>query len=225
MRDPLILPLTLTGWRHSIHTAIVRLTLAEKGVAARFTEVDPFRTPDAAGLSPFGMVPVLRQGDFTLYETGAICRWIDEGFPGPALQPGDPKARARMVQTIAIMDAHGFRPMLRDHYGAGVFALAEGEPPDPARVSAGLRAAMPVLAALEVIAAEGLVMSGPLTLADLHLAPMFAGFTRSPDGAAAVAGFPALHSWWQRQAKRPHLATCLAPLPDHKPGPAISNGI
>lgn len=88
MRDPLILPLILTGWRHSIHTAIVRLTLAEKGVAARFVEVDQFRTPDAAGLSPFGMVPVLRQGEFTLYETGAICRWIDEGFDGPALQPG-----------------------------------------------------------------------------------------------------------------------------------------
>lgn len=74
---------------------------------------------------------------------------------------------------------------------------------------------MPVLAALDGIATEGLVLSGPLTLADLHLAPMFAGFTRSPDGAAAVAAFPALHNWWQRQAKRPHVATCLAPLPDH----------
>ncbi|WP_112312464.1 glutathione S-transferase family protein [Pseudogemmobacter bohemicus] len=209
--------LILTGWRHSLYTAIVRLTLAEKGVCARFVEADPFATPEAAGLSPFGMVPVLRQGDFALYETAAICRWIDEGFPGRDLQPRGPRARARMVQVIAIMDAHGFRPMLRDHYGAGVFALAEGAPPDPARSAAGLVAAAPVLAALEAIAREGLVLFGPLTLADLHLAPMMLAFTRSREGEAALMRFPALAGWWLRTSRRPHVGACLAPLPVPEP--------
>lgn len=211
--------LILTGWRHSLYTAIVRLTLAEKGVAARFVEADPFATPPAAGLSPFGMVPVLSQGEFVLYETAAISRWIDEGFAGPDLQPREPRARARMVQVIAIMDAHGFRPMIRDHYGAGVFALAEGAASDPVRSNAGLVAAEPVLAALDAIAAEGLVLSAPLTLADLHLAPMMLAFTRSREGEAALMRFPALAGWWHRTSHRPHVATCLAPLPVPEPPP------
>ena len=38
-------------------------------------------------LHPFGRVPTLVHDGFALYETGAISRYIDRAFPGPALQP------------------------------------------------------------------------------------------------------------------------------------------
>ncbi len=212
-------PLILTGWRHSVYTRIVRLVLAEKGLTAVFRDVDPFAQPKPPGLSPFGLVPVLRQGGFSLYETCAITRWLDESFAGQSLQPQDARARARMAQVIAVADAHGYRPMVRQVYGGGVFAPAEGRPRDGAAVAAGLDGAVPVLAALEGLAAEGrvLVPGGAITLADLHLAAMVDAFTRAPEGRAALEARPALARWWVALRGRPALAATDPGLPDPLP--------
>jgi glutathione S-transferase len=44
----------------------------------------------------FGKIPAFEHAGFRLYETGAITRYVDEAFPGPRLQPDDPRDRARM---------------------------------------------------------------------------------------------------------------------------------
>ena len=54
--------------------------------------------------NPFARVPVLDHGDFRLYETQAILRYLDAILPGPALQPKEPKALARMSQIANIVD-------------------------------------------------------------------------------------------------------------------------
>ncbi len=73
-------------------------------------EADPF-DPNAAerlrDLNPFGRVPVLRHGQFDLYETSAITRYVDAAFDGPRLVPDDPRASAQMAQVIAVIDAYG----------------------------------------------------------------------------------------------------------------------
>ena len=38
------------------------------------------------------------------------------------------KAKARMAQAISLFDAHGFRPLILDHYANAVFAKLEGQP-------------------------------------------------------------------------------------------------
>ena len=84
------MPLVLHGYRYSVYVRIVRLALAEKGVAYERVEVNPF-APDVPAaylaLHPFGRVPTLVHDDFALYETGAITRYLDRAFAGPALQP------------------------------------------------------------------------------------------------------------------------------------------
>lgn len=201
--------LRLTGYRYSIYTRIARLVLIEKGVAHEVAEVDPFADPrpaDLLSLNPFGRVPVLQHDGFTLYETAAILRYVDAAFPGPALVPAEPRATARMAQVIGIADAHGYWPLVRQVYAQRVFRPHEGLEPDPAEVAAGLAAAGPVLEALEAIAAEGLQLAGgPLSLADLHLAPMIAAFATAPEGAALLAARPALSRWWQQMAARPSM--------------------
>src|SRR5436190_22831101 len=106
----------LHGYRYSVYVRIARLALAEKAVAYDRVEVNPF-APDVPAsylaLHPFGRVPTLVHDGFTLYETGAIIRYIDRAFPGPALQPTEPKALARMDQAIAIVDAYGYWPVVR----------------------------------------------------------------------------------------------------------------
>ena len=41
-----------------------------------------------------------------------------------------------------------------------------------------------------------------VTLADLHLAPMIDYFLMAPEGAAMMAGYPALSTWWRWIAER-----------------------
>src|SRR6478735_9346904 len=70
-----IMPLVLHGYHYSVYVRIVRLALAEKGVAYDRVEVNPF-VPDVPSaylaLHPFGRVPTLVHDGFALYETGAI---------------------------------------------------------------------------------------------------------------------------------------------------------
>src|SRR5689334_25046846 len=97
--------LVLHGYRYSVYVRIARLTLAEKGVAYDRVEVNPFAPDPPASylaLHPFNRVPTLVHDGFVLYETGAITRYIDRAFPGPALQPTGPHALARMDQIIGI---------------------------------------------------------------------------------------------------------------------------
>lgn len=209
--------LTLIGYRFSIYTRIVRLVLAEKRLRATLVEVDPFRPPlpaDFLALNPFGRVPVLQHGPFTVFETGVICRYLDEALPGPVLQPHDPRDRARMAQVVAIADADGYRPLVRQVFAQRVFRPAEGLMPDPAEIAEGLEAAVPVLGVLDGIAQEGRVL-GPegITLADLHLAPMIAAFVQAPEGADLLADHPALAGWWERIRGRASLGDTDPGLP------------
>jgi glutathione S-transferase len=70
------------GAAYSVYVRAVRLVLAEKRVAYRLVEVDIFGAPDAAHLRrhPFGKIPAFEHDGFTLYETSAIARYVDEAF-------------------------------------------------------------------------------------------------------------------------------------------------
>ncbi len=99
--------ITLLGLEHSVYTRIARLALEEKNVDYVLEETDIFADdgPPASYLEkqPFGMIPCLVHDGFTLYETTAITRYIDEGFDGKALQPRDPAQRATMNQVISVL--------------------------------------------------------------------------------------------------------------------------
>src|SRR6516164_11085662 len=66
------------------------------------------RSPQHLSRHPFGRVPVLEHGDFRLYETQAILRYLDRVLPEPALTPADPRAAARMDQLMNINDWYLF---------------------------------------------------------------------------------------------------------------------
>ena len=68
--------------------------LNEKGVAFDVTYIDLKNKPDwFLHLSPLGKVPALRVGETTLFESAAICEYLDEVHP-PALHPAEPLLRA-----------------------------------------------------------------------------------------------------------------------------------
>jgi glutathione S-transferase len=202
--------LVLHGYRPSVYVRVARLALAEKGVAYDQVEVNPF-APDAPAeylsLQPFNRVPTLVHGDFVLYETGAITRYIDRAFAGPPLQPAEPRALARMDQIIGIVDSYAYWPLVRQVYVQAVALPRRGQAGDPKEITSGLTAAARVLVAIEGLAADAAFLVGPApSLADLHLLPMVAYFSEAPDGAALLARHPRLEDWFARLKKRPSFA-------------------
>jgi len=199
--------LTLHGYRPSVYTRVARLALAEKGVAYDRAEVNPFAPDppaDYLALHPFNRVPTLVHDGFVLYETGAITRYVDRAFAGPALQPADPRALARMDQIIGIVDAYAYWPLVRQVYVQAVALPRRGQTGDQKEVQSGLVAVAKVLTALEILASEQAFLVGPaLSLADLHLVSMMAYFVDAPEGAAMLAQYPKLQKWFKTLSTRP----------------------
>ena len=74
-------------------------------VLARFDSFDPDSKFKAtiAGISPTGKVPVLVDGDLTIWDTLAIAEYLAETYPEKHLWPQDKTARARARSVCAEM--------------------------------------------------------------------------------------------------------------------------
>ena len=106
-------------------------------------------------IHPFMKVPALRHGDFTLYETGAINRYVDEAFPGPsAAAELISMNRARMNQIISMADSYGYRTLVWDIYVETISNPRDGLPTDEARVASALPRARTLLTALSGLLGE-----------------------------------------------------------------------
>ena len=198
----------LLGLRISVYTRIARLALEEKNVPYTLEEVDIFADagPPAEylAINPFGTIPSLRYGEFELYETAAITRWVDDGFSGPALRPDASQARARMNQAIGILDSYGYRPMVWDVYVQRSVIPASGGSADEETIAAALPRIRSVLAELDRLGAgQPFLLGESLSLADLHAYPMMRYLVETPEGRALVDEFPRLSGWLQTMASRP----------------------
>lgn len=198
---------TIYGAAYSVYVQAVRLCLEEKGVGYRMEEVDVFAPggppPEHLSRHPFGRIPAFAHHGLTLYETAPICRYIDEAFQGPSLQPVTPVARARMGQAIAVADNYVYRSMVWGVYVETVEGPAHGRPVDHTRVQAAAKTALTCLRALDELAPTDPWLAGPnFSLADLHVAPMFALFLRSPAAPAPLAAAPRITTWFERMSQR-----------------------
>ncbi len=83
----------------------VRLVLAEKKIDIELVD-EKYWEPSSEFLrrNPAGKVPILKIDGLTLTESGAICEYIEETHPEPALMPSDPRARAEVRRLVAWFD-------------------------------------------------------------------------------------------------------------------------
>lgn len=201
----------LHGARYSVYVRTALMALLEKGVAFDLVEVDIFApggpSPEHLRRHPFGRIPAFEHDGFALYETAAITRYVDEAFPGPALQPADARGRARLTQIIGVLDSYAHRPLVWDIYVERISNPAEGRPTDEARIAAALPKAELCLAVLEGFLGNGpWFLGAALSLADLHAAPILDYFRKAPEGAELLETHPRLAAWWERIAVRPSAA-------------------
>jgi glutathione S-transferase len=72
----------------------VRLTLAEKRIEVELVEERYWeQSPEFLRRNPAGKVPVLKVDGRLMGESQAICEWLEEAYPSPALMPRDVDAR------------------------------------------------------------------------------------------------------------------------------------
>jgi glutathione S-transferase len=195
------------GADYSVFVRIVRLTLEEKQVDYELVPVDVFAKDGLPAWylehHPFGRIPAFQHDGFRLYETSAICRYIDEAFPGLSLQPSDVRKRAVMNQLIGLIDAYAYRAMVWDVYVETVSKPKEGLGIDQSKVDRALPIAATCLAELSRLKQEGEWLLGDvITLADFYLAAVFGYFLRAPGAEPLLADHPSLVSWWQRMSER-----------------------
>lgn len=201
----------LFGADYSVYVRIVRLCLKEKGVGYHLTPIDVFAEggPPADYLArhPFGRIPAFEHGGFSLYETGAITRYIDEVFVGPKLQPLDAAHRARCNQFISIADNYAYPELVWGVYVESVSKPDRDVATDKEKLATSLAKARTCLAAMSDLMEDGPWLVGEeLTLADIYAAPMFDYFLTAPEGAELIRHYARLHAWWLRMAARPSMA-------------------
>jgi glutathione S-transferase len=96
----------------------LRPWLALKATGAPFREeLVALGQPDTQArirhYSPAGRVPVLRDGDVTVWESLAICEYLAERFPASGLWPADRAARA-LARSISSEMHAGFAALRRE---------------------------------------------------------------------------------------------------------------
>jgi glutathione S-transferase len=80
----------------SINVRKVLWTCAELGLAIEHVEQDEA----LLACNPNRLVPVIRDGDFVLWESNAICRYLAGRQPRSTLLPEDPRSRALVDQWM-----------------------------------------------------------------------------------------------------------------------------
>jgi len=194
----------------------VLAALEEKGATYRLQALNPgeHRTEAYRRLHPFNRIPAVQHGDFTLYETQAILRYIDAVCDGPALQPKDPRAAARMNQLMGINDWYFFPQVgVPVVFQRVVGPVLIGLKPDEAVIAAAQPNAANCIRVINDILGDQAFLTGEtLSLADLQLFPQLDYFGQTPEGRALIGG-TALNGWMQRMAARPSLQATLPPEP------------
>ena len=152
---------------------------------------------------PFAKVPAFEHDGFEFYEVTAIERYIDEAFDGPALQPESARERARMNQIVSIIDSYTYPCTVGQLVIQRIVMPMLGEQPDEAAITEAMPEISRCMGTIASLRADSKFLVGDrVTLADLHLAPIFDYFQNTPDSAPILQQNPGLGSWWAEMRER-----------------------
>jgi glutathione S-transferase len=182
------------------------LGFEERGVPYQLVAM-PFgaqRGGEHLKLQPFGRIPVMEHGVFTLYETQAILRYADTLGSGPSLVPTDPRAAARMNQIVGIVDWYVFPTLsvgiTAERLMSQVFWSRPTDESNIAKAMPAARTCIGELERLKGVTAEFLT-GDSVSIADLMLVPHLEYFRATPEGAELLQG-TSLDGWLTRMTMR-----------------------
>lgn len=190
---------------------LVKMFAAEKGIKLDLVEVDIIagenRQPAWQAINPTGTTPVLElDSGVCIAETAAICEYLEDRFPDPALIGATPEARAVTRMWWRRTDLIVVQPMTTGFRGAEGLPLFQGRVRCLPQAAADLKqATQEGLAWFEAQLGDKPYIAGDaLTVADLQL------FCFVEFGDKVGQGLNPAHlrlaAWRERIAARPSAA-------------------
>lgn len=193
---------------------VVLMFLEEKGAVIDRAFVDIMkgenRSPDFVAKNPFGQVPLLEMDDGSyLSESTAICGYIEEKFPAPALIGSTAEERAVTHMLVRRLDYDVVAPMTTGFRGSEGLPMFQSRMRCLPEAADGLKAcARDGLAAFDALLAGKTWLAGDrFTLADilLYCLTEFGKMVGQP----LPEGLANLAAWSDRVAARPSAAASL----------------
>ena len=204
-------PLSL--FSRKVEIVLTEKNLAYERVLVPFSQTKGYapKHPAVLAANPKGQVPVLVDGDLTLYDSTLIAEYLEDKYPTPSLFPRGPEARARCRLLELEADEILLVPV------RVLMFRSESPGPDAARREEQERAARK---------AEDIILENYVGLAaKLATQEYFCGTFSVADiatfmnihhglrlGAPPVADLQNLSAWHARLAKRPSFATVIAEM-------------
>ncbi|KAJ8468220.1 hypothetical protein ONZ45_g17324 [Pleurotus djamor] len=199
--------LKLYGSSIAICTKRVANILHEKQVPFELVTVDIFKgehkKPEYLEKQPFGQTPYIDDDGFILFESRAICRYIEAKYAsqGTPLIPKDLKDRAKFEEAASI-EVCNFNPYATTIVVERVFKKMRGLDADEALVKADEAALDAKLKVYNEILGKQKYLGGDeLTLADLFHLPWGAMLVVA--GCDLMTKYPHVARWFEEMEARP----------------------
>ncbi|KAF8072286.1 glutathione S-transferase [Lyophyllum atratum] len=201
--------LKLYGSGGSTCTRRVGTVLREKKIPFELVEVQltkgEHKSPEYLAKQPFGQVPYIDDDGFILYESRAICRYLEAKFPnqGPKLVPTDIKENAIFEQAASV-ELNNFDAYAHKAVAEKIFKPYYGQTPSEEAFQELIKQLAGRLDAYDVILSKQKYVAGnELTLADLFHLPY--GYMLKDAGSNIMddESRPHVLRWWKDITSRP----------------------
>ena len=192
--------LTIYGHPLSTCTRKVLMTLAETNTPHEFSIVDfakgEHKLEPHLQRQPFGRVPTLSDDGLEMFESRAMCRYLNERASGK-LVPNDAKVRAKMEQWISIETSE-----FAAHAMKFIYEYVFKRPQEPAVIEAAGKALETTCGVMEKqLGATPYLAGSDFTLADICFMP-YIEYGMGTPAKDIFAKYPHLMAWWNKVSER-----------------------
>jgi len=194
----------------------VRLVLAEKGIEVELVEERYWEErPEFLRMNPSGKVPVLKTDTLTLGESGAICEYLDEIHPEPALIPTDIERRAETRRLASWFDDKFYNEVTLNLLGERTMKKIMGKGyPESKNIKAGSKSIRYHMKYMEYLLDRRRWLAGDrMTIADFSAAAQISCLDYISD--VDWNNYDLVKEWYAKIKSRPAFRSLLA---DQLPG-------
>ncbi|CAN1759258.1 Glutathione S-transferase F9 [Linum perenne] len=187
----------------------VLVCLVEKGIEFETVPVDIVKGenkhPDYLKLQPFGSLPVIQDGDYTLYESRAIIRYYSEKYKsqGTDLLGKTIEERGLVEQWLEV-EAHNYHPHVYNLTLHVMFASVLGFPADEKLIKESEEKLAKVLDIYEDRLSKSKYLGGDFfSLADLSHLPFTQYLVGPIKKEYMIKSRKHVSAWWDDISSRP----------------------
>lgn len=182
----------------------VALAATEKGIDFELVVVGPHAPePDFMAASPFGKIPAIRDGDFSLTDSTAIFTYLEAKHPELPLLPAEPQSRGKTMWYEEFADTILAASTLKILFNRLVGPKLLKVPGDEAVAQQGEAEIPPILDWLESVAPEtGWLTGADFTIGDIAVASALRSLAYVHP-ALDPERHPVASEWYGRVTARP----------------------